>query len=111
MAPVKIRRDEYEEKYYIPKQWMYGQIIGKKGRTLEQIKERSGLHHIYMDINHGSVQSFYFMFTLSQVLLTCWRSEIDQTWQRSDQRTSELAESGPNRHCRGGATEECTDKD
>lgn len=53
MAPVKIRRDEYEEKYYIPKQWMYGQIIGKKGRTLEQIKERSGLHHIYMDINHG----------------------------------------------------------
>jgi len=53
MAPIKIRRDEYEEKYYIPKQWMYGQIIGKKGRTLEHIKDRSGLHHIYMDINNG----------------------------------------------------------
>ena len=44
-----------QEKYYIPKQWMYGQIIGKKGRTLEHIKDRSGLHHIYMDINNGSV--------------------------------------------------------
>lgn len=22
MAPVKIRRDEYEEKYYIPKDWI-----------------------------------------------------------------------------------------
>jgi len=53
MAPVKIRRDEYEEKYYIPKQWMYGQIIGKKGRTLEHIKVNSGCHHVYMDINNG----------------------------------------------------------
>ena len=34
---------------------MYGQIIGKKGRTLEHIKDRSGLHHIYMDINNGLV--------------------------------------------------------
>lgn len=81
MAPVKIRRDEYEEKYYIPKQWMYGQIIGKKGRTLEQIKERSGLHHIYMDINHGSVGDLTLVSVIFfQVLLACWRSEIDQTW-------------------------------
>merc|ERR1712137_912020 len=42
-----------EEKYYIPEEWMYGQIIGKKGKTLNIIKDRAGLHHVYMDINQG----------------------------------------------------------
>ena len=42
-----------EEKYYIPEEWMYGQIIGKKGKTLNIIKDQAGLHHVYMDINQG----------------------------------------------------------
>ena len=42
-----------EEKYYIPEEWMYGQIIGKKGKTLNIIKDQAGLHHVYMDITQG----------------------------------------------------------
>lgn len=49
-----------EEKYYIPEEWMYGQIIGKKGKTLNIIKDQAGLHHVYMDINQGLVEVCQF---------------------------------------------------
>ena len=34
-------------------EWMYGQIIGKQGKTLVLIKAQAGLKHVYMDINNG----------------------------------------------------------
>merc|ERR1711953_692959 len=42
-----------EEKYYIPEEWMYGQIIGKQGKTLKIIQDKANLRHVYMDINNG----------------------------------------------------------
>ena len=55
MAP-KSRMEEI--RYQIPEEWMYGELIGRQGKTLKGIQQKSGLNHSYMDTAGGQVRIY-----------------------------------------------------